>query len=82
MITYYICIIITMFMSIIILFPLENNNLFDKEFIIPKLYRLTKMNIFGCIMTYIFLIIIDPLLIIPLDLYKIIYWLFHVGRKI
>lgn len=44
----------------------------------PKdVYKTTRMNWFGAIITYFAMFVIDPLWYIA----KLIWWVFHVGRK-
>lgn len=66
--------LITFVISIIVVPSYEY---FYKFYLISGLKQLSKMNLFGCICSCIFMHIITPWIGIPV----FIYWLFHVGRK-
>lgn len=51
--------------------------MFSDNFIVKELYDRTEMNIFGCIVSSILLCILLPLIAII----RIIYLIFHIGRK-
>lgn len=48
---------------------------------IVKLYEDTDMNMFGCVLDTLFLILLNPIYSIGRMIYCFIYWLCHVGRK-
>lgn len=51
---------------------------FGKIEITPKqIYECNHMNMFGCVVLFVGLIIINPLFYMA----HFVYWIFHVGRK-
>lgn len=66
----YLIIITYMFMSTI--------DLSDDIPLTPKqIYDSSEMNMFGCIVVFLFMLVINPLYYIV----YFIYWLFHAGRE-
>ena len=51
---------------------------FDNMAVTPKeIYESNDMNMFGCVIVFMFCFILNPLFYIA----HFIYWIFHVGRK-
>lgn len=67
---YYIIIIVVLFIAFI--------SEFDNYAATPQeIYKCTNLNMFACILLFLFLLIINPLFYIA----KFLYFIFHVGRK-
>lgn len=66
----YLVFIVVMFLSTI--------NDFDCIAITPKqIYEFHDLNMFGCVVLFIFLLVLNPLFYAA----HFLYWIFHVGRK-
>lgn len=51
---------------------------FDNATVTPRqIYEYSYMNIFGCVILFIVLLILDPLFFLA----RFIYWIFHIGKK-
>ena len=66
----YVCFVMVMF-----LYTLKD---FDDLNATPNdIYETTNLNMFACVLAFIFMLIANPIFYIA----KFLYWIFHVGRK-
>lgn len=74
--------VLCVYVAIILVMSILQFN--EESFILPNvsdLYDGTNMNLFGCILVSLIIIIFNPIISIGWLIYKLIYFICHVGRK-